>query len=287
MAAGYFSLLAGPAKAWAISAGTQPAAVIHLSVREVMLEVGVERTGDPQLLTTKLAQTAGFLVTMGCGEACPVVPGLQRADWPLPDPKGRPIDEIRQIRERSKFGLWPCCRRTVGPVHEKDRFLMLNAVSGEVPVPLYREAAESANTQTFLPYRFHQASNTLFRCQSRPRHNTRADAIGYRVLGAGAVLAAPTVGVSLIPVLAYFDILAPKRCPDFLKLSRHLFYCVGAVATRKRTGAIVDALVATGALHNAKSRSLRDGKALEADLNVVRPDTTGGPLTESEKVIKA
>lgn len=98
MAAGYFNQLADPDRARAVSAGTQPAANMHPVVQEVMHEVGINLTGKPQLLTTELAQTANLLVTMGCGEACPVVLGLQRTDWPLPDPKGRPIEEVREIR---------------------------------------------------------------------------------------------------------------------------------------------------------------------------------------------
>ena len=103
MAAGYFNELADPDRARAISAGTQPAENVHPIVQAVMREVGINLTAKPQLLTTELGQTANLLVTMGCGDACPVVPGLQRADWPLLDPKGRPIEEVRQIREKVKF----------------------------------------------------------------------------------------------------------------------------------------------------------------------------------------
>jgi arsenate reductase len=99
MAAGFFNHLAHPDKAQATSAGTQPAAAINGTVQKVMLEVDVSLAGEPRLLTKELAQTASLLVTMGCGEACPVVPGLARVDWPIKDPAQSPIEEVRQIRD--------------------------------------------------------------------------------------------------------------------------------------------------------------------------------------------
>lgn len=100
MAAAFFDALADPAKARALSAGTQPGAAIHPEVVEAMREVGVELSGNrPQRLTEEVARSAAVLVTMGCGEACPLVPGLERQDWPLPDPKGRPLPEVRRIRD--------------------------------------------------------------------------------------------------------------------------------------------------------------------------------------------
>lgn len=99
MAAAYFNQLVDPIKAQAISAGTQPAHEVHAGVREIMREVGIELTAKPQLLTQELAATATWLITMGCGDACPVVPGLRRDDWPLDDPKGKAPDEVRRIRD--------------------------------------------------------------------------------------------------------------------------------------------------------------------------------------------
>ena len=62
--------------------------------------LGARRDGArPRLLTDDLARTADLLVTMGCGEACPHVPGLARDDWPLPDPKGQPMARVREIRD--------------------------------------------------------------------------------------------------------------------------------------------------------------------------------------------
>lgn len=100
MAAAFFNQLADPQKARAVSAGTQPADRVHPGVVEVMREVGVDLSGrKPQLLTGTLAASAYLLVTMGCGEACPLVPGVKRDDWPLPDPKHAPIEQARQIRD--------------------------------------------------------------------------------------------------------------------------------------------------------------------------------------------
>lgn len=100
MAAAFFNQLADPARARAISAGTEPATHVHPEVVRTMGEVGVHLGGAvPQRLTDDLARTADVLVTMGCGETCPVVPGVQRVDWELRDPKGRGADEVRAIRD--------------------------------------------------------------------------------------------------------------------------------------------------------------------------------------------
>jgi arsenate reductase len=100
MAAAFFNQLADPARARAISAGTQPGDRVHPEVAEAMREAGIDLgSARPQLLTDDLARGAELLVTMGCGEACPAVPGLAREDWPLDDPKGRPVDEVRRIRD--------------------------------------------------------------------------------------------------------------------------------------------------------------------------------------------
>jgi arsenate reductase len=99
MAAALFNRLADPAKARAISAGTEPGARVHPEVVAAMLELGVDlSSARPRLLTDELARGATRLVTMGCGEACPHVPGLARDDWPLADPKGQPIERVREIR---------------------------------------------------------------------------------------------------------------------------------------------------------------------------------------------
>ena len=100
MAAAFFTTMADPAKARAISAGTEPAAFVHPEVVAAMREVGIELGGVvPRLLTPALAEQAVLLVTMGCGEACPFVPGLEREDWNLPDPKGQPPEHVRAIRD--------------------------------------------------------------------------------------------------------------------------------------------------------------------------------------------
>jgi arsenate reductase (thioredoxin) len=100
MAAAWFNQLADASRAHAISAGTNPGEHVHPVVVDAMREVGIDLSGArPQRLTDDLARGATMLITMGCGDACPHVPGLKRYDWPLPDPKGRPIEEVRQIRD--------------------------------------------------------------------------------------------------------------------------------------------------------------------------------------------
>lgn len=100
MAAALFNEVADPVRARAISAGTTPGACVHPEVLEAMREIGVDLAGAvPQRLTAELAAGASHLVTMGCGDECPVIPGAVRDDWPLPDPKGRPVDEVRAIRD--------------------------------------------------------------------------------------------------------------------------------------------------------------------------------------------
>ncbi len=100
MAAATFAKLADPSKARAVSAGTQPGTRVHPEVVEAMREVGVDLTNVvPRRLTDDLAAEADILVTMGCGDACPVVPGVERDDWPLDDPKGQSIDRVREIRD--------------------------------------------------------------------------------------------------------------------------------------------------------------------------------------------
>jgi arsenate reductase len=100
MAAAFFNKLADPAKARAPSAGTAPVDRVHPEVVEVMREEGIELSRvRPQKLTTELTADAQLLITMGCGDECPYVPGVRRDDWPLEDPKGQPIRRVRAIRD--------------------------------------------------------------------------------------------------------------------------------------------------------------------------------------------
>jgi arsenate reductase len=100
MAAAWFNALANPEQARGISAGTEPGTRVHPEVLEAMLEVGIDLSdATPRLLSAALAESAALLITMGCGEACPVVPGLRRLDWPLEDPKGKALARVRQIRD--------------------------------------------------------------------------------------------------------------------------------------------------------------------------------------------
>jgi len=84
----------------ALSAGTTPADRVHPEVVEVMRELGIELADrEPKLLTRELAEQADVVVTMGCGDECPYVPGRRYVDWDLEDPKGRPLDEVRATRD--------------------------------------------------------------------------------------------------------------------------------------------------------------------------------------------
>lgn len=115
IAAALFNRHADPAKARAISAGTQPADRVHPEVVALMLEMGIDLSNQqPQKLTEALAAQARWLITMGCGDECPVVPGTHRDDWPIPDPKGQPtaivggiVDDIdRRVRALIAANRW-------------------------------------------------------------------------------------------------------------------------------------------------------------------------------------
>src|SRR5262249_35691928 len=101
MAAAWFNLLTDPSKARAASAGTRPANHIHPSVVAAMNEVGVDLArARPQLLTPDLASSAHWLITMGCGDECPVLPRVKRDDWPLDDPADLSLPQVRSIRDQ-------------------------------------------------------------------------------------------------------------------------------------------------------------------------------------------
>jgi protein-tyrosine-phosphatase len=103
MAAAFFNRLADRTRAEAVSAGTEPGARVHPEVLAAMQEIGIDLSAaTPQKLTQELANDAALLITMGCGDECPFVPGLRRDDWPLSDPKGRPMDEVRAVRDDIK-----------------------------------------------------------------------------------------------------------------------------------------------------------------------------------------
>jgi len=99
MAAGLLALRSG-GRIDVRSAGTAPAAALHPVVVEAMAEVGVDLSeADPTPLTNDAVDTADVVVTMGCGDACPVVPGRRYEDWPLDDPAGEDLDTVRMIRD--------------------------------------------------------------------------------------------------------------------------------------------------------------------------------------------
>jgi arsenate reductase len=100
MSAAFFNKYVDPTKAKALSAGTHPADRVHPEVIEAMREVGMDLSAaQPQKLTPELAQGANLLITMGCGDECPFIPGLRRDDWPLSDPKGKSLAGVREIRD--------------------------------------------------------------------------------------------------------------------------------------------------------------------------------------------
>jgi arsenate reductase (thioredoxin) len=104
MAAAWFNRLADPAKGHAISAGTNPGPQVHPEVATAMREVGIDLAGaSTTKLTPEIAQQAQMLVTMGCGDECPYIPGAKRDDWPLEDPKGKPIEKVREIRDEIRI----------------------------------------------------------------------------------------------------------------------------------------------------------------------------------------
>lgn len=100
MAAAWFNHLQVAPGSVAVSAGTSPAERVHPEVVDVMREVGIDlSSARPRTLTADLARGADLLVTMGCGDQCPYVPGLRVEDWPLEDPKGKPLARVREIRD--------------------------------------------------------------------------------------------------------------------------------------------------------------------------------------------
>jgi arsenate reductase len=113
MSAALFERAAG-GRHRALSAGTTPADRVHPEVVEVMREIGIDLTGrTPVRLTLELAEKADVVVTMGCGDECPYVPGKRYVDWDLQDPKGRPVAEVRATRD-------DIARRVDALVHELD-----------------------------------------------------------------------------------------------------------------------------------------------------------------------
>lgn len=103
MAAAFFNAAADPGKARALSAGTDPATRVHPEVVAAMGEIGIDVSGAvPRRLTADLAAGARLLVTMGCGDRCPYIPGAELDDWPLPDPRGQALEGVRAIRDEVK-----------------------------------------------------------------------------------------------------------------------------------------------------------------------------------------
>lgn len=99
MAAGFLTALGGDAVV-VRSAGSMPRDQVNPAAVEAMREVGVDISAEqPKLLTTDAVQTSDVVITMGCGDACPIFPGTQYLDWDLPDPAGKGIEAVRPIRD--------------------------------------------------------------------------------------------------------------------------------------------------------------------------------------------
>ena len=100
MAAAFFNTLAKDTRARAISAGTRPGTEVHPEVVSAMREVGVDLSrATPRYLSSDLTRDAHIVITMGCGDECPLIPGVERDEWPLDDPKGQPVETVRAIRD--------------------------------------------------------------------------------------------------------------------------------------------------------------------------------------------
>jgi arsenate reductase (thioredoxin) len=100
MAAAFFNRWGDLSQARALSAGTRPGERVHPEVVAAMQERGIDLAGvQPRRLTAELAAQAQWLITMGCGDECPAVPGARRDDWPLDDPKGQSAERVRSIRD--------------------------------------------------------------------------------------------------------------------------------------------------------------------------------------------
>jgi arsenate reductase len=113
MAAALFNMLANPGRARAVSAGTRPATAVHEEVVTAMREFGIDLSkATPQYLSTDVTKDAHIVITMGCGDDCPLIPGVERDEWPLDDPKDQPIDTVRRIRDDIK-------KRVAELVHER------------------------------------------------------------------------------------------------------------------------------------------------------------------------
>lgn len=99
MAAGFLEALAGD-RVDVLSAGTEPKEEINPSAIEAMSELGIDIThNSPKVLTTEAVQASDYVITMGCGDTCPYFPGKNYLDWPLADPAGKGVDDVRPIRD--------------------------------------------------------------------------------------------------------------------------------------------------------------------------------------------
>ena len=103
MASAFFNKFANPKRAFAVSAGTRPAQAVHAEVVAAMREIGVDLSqAKPEYLSSDVCKGAHILITMGCGDQCPLVPGVERDEWTIDDPQGKPPQTVRLIRDQIK-----------------------------------------------------------------------------------------------------------------------------------------------------------------------------------------
>lgn len=102
MAAGYLQSLAGD-RVQVLSAGTEPKNEVNPAAVAAMAEEGIDiANNSPKVLTTEAVQESDYVITMGCGDTCPFFPGKSYLDWPLSDPAGKGVDDVRPIRDEIK-----------------------------------------------------------------------------------------------------------------------------------------------------------------------------------------
>jgi arsenate reductase len=104
------------------SAGSEPADRLHPAVVQAMAEVGIDIAGEqPKILQAEAVRSSDVVITMGCGDACPVFPGIRYEDWELEDPAGRPVEEVRRIRDEIDGRVRQLVEELVGQAESTDR----------------------------------------------------------------------------------------------------------------------------------------------------------------------
>jgi len=187
MAAAFFNSMTDRTKARAVSAGTEPGERVHPEVVAAMAELGIDLSGaKPQRLTMELATRGSLLVTMGCGDACPAVPGLRRDDWPLSDPKGKPLEEVRRIRDEIRVRVTALLtaerwQRTGFAANRRDHMkVILFGATGMVGQGVLRECLLDDGVEAVLAV----GRSSTGRTDPKLRELVRGDLFDFGVAGA-------------------------------------------------------------------------------------------------------